>query len=456
MFYTTTIFIISILITMLFVVGTHESAHFFAARLLGVKVLRFSIGFGKTLLRWRDKKGTEYVFALIPLGGYVKMLDEGEGPVAKKDLPFTYNRQPFYKKCLIVAAGPAMNIFCALVLYWLIFVIGFVAVKPIIGEVRPHSIAAEAGLKPNQHIVSIDHHPTTTWTTILLRVVAHAGNQDHLAIQVKEPNQSTSTTHLLDLSDWHLDGLSPDPLASLGITPYQPKIPLVIGAISKDSPAAASSLKIGDHLVAINGTPIKDWPQLITFIKSHPHANIQLTVKRQHQPIEITIKLGEQSNGFLFTSTSGYLGIGPTIKLPDNLLQNIQYGPWQAIAPAWQEIVNFTYLNFMLFGKLITGKVSLQSLGGPITIFETAGEALNYGLVPFLGFLAFLSISVGIINVLPIPGLDGGHLCIQFIEQLIGRPIPEKILLTLYRVGFALIFFVLLQALINDILRMLG
>lgn len=444
--------IVGIFLTIFFVIGTHEYAHFQAARLLGVKILRFSIGFGKTLFHWYDKQGTEYVIALIPLGGYVKMLDEREEHVPKKDLALAFNRQPFYKKFLIVLAGPAMNIFCALALYWLIFVIGFISVKPIIGSVNPRSIAAEGGLKANQEIIRIDNKTATSWTKVMLLLISHAGNQDHLKIEVKNPADKKTEVHILDLSNWHMHELTPDPLEGIGIVPYTPEIPLIIGVIAAKSPALASPLTIGDKILAINNNPIKNWETMSTTILNHPNETVTFTVERQGKIQKFPVKLGYQR--YWFFLKTGYLGISPHFEWPKELLHKIQYPPLEAVSYAWEEISNFTYFNLLLFGKMVTGKLSLQSLGGPITIFESAGDALNYGFLSFIGFLAFLSISIGIINLLPIPGLDGGHLFIQVIEFIIRRPIPEKVLLNLYRIGFLFIFFILIQALMNDLLRL--
>src|SRR5438876_665030 len=200
--------IIGILITIFFVIGTHEFAHFIVARLLGVKVLRFSIGFGKTLFKWYDKSGTEYVIALIPLGGYVKMLDETEETVDEKELHLAYNTQAFYKKFLIVAAGPLTNIFCALILYWLIFMIGFSTAKPLIGSVTPGSIAAQAGLQTKQEIVKVDNQPVSAWAGFTLRLIAHAGDNDNIQIDVNNPDTHIVTQHILNLENWNLDGLT--------------------------------------------------------------------------------------------------------------------------------------------------------------------------------------------------------------------------------------------------------
>jgi regulator of sigma E protease len=444
--------ILGILITIFFVIGTHEFAHFMVARLLGVKVLRFSIGFGKTLFKWYDKSGTEYVIAAIPLGGYVKMLDQSEGSVEEKDLALAYNTQAFYKKFLIVAAGPAMNIVCALVLYWLIFMIGFTTVKPIIGSIAPASIAAQAGLQPKQEIIKVDNDAVSAWPGFILRLIAHAGSNDHLQLATVNPNTQAITQYTINLQHWNLDGLAPDPLASLGITPYFPQAPLIIGKIADKSPAVTAGLQLQDKILSIDNQTIKNWDELINTIISHPDETLIFKIERNKKIIEVPVAISYQRN--ILLEKSGYLGIGPNFIMPQDLLRKIQYGPAQAFSHAWQELYDFTYFNFLLVGKLISGKISLQSLGGPITIFDTAGDALNIGLVSFLGFLAFLSISIGVINVLPIPGLDGGHLFIQFIEFLIRRPLPIQFLSILYRLGFMLILVVLMIAFVNDLLRL--
>lgn len=261
--------------------------------------------------------------------------------------------------CLVVLAGPAANIFCAFALYWLLFVIGITTVKPVIGTISPGSIAAVSGMQANQEIINVDNHNTSSWISVIFRILAHAGDQDKLLIETRSLTNNTQKTYQLKLTHWQLNELTPEPLESLGIEPYAPPI-----------------------------------------------------------------------------------------------LIDIHYSPIAAIKPAWQQITQFTYFNFLLFGKMLTGKISLQSLGGPITIFQTAGDALNYGLRTFISFLAFLSISIGIINLLPIPGLDGGHLLIQCIETVIRRPLPERLLLLLFRLGFIFIIVILVQALVNDVVRL--
>lgn len=442
-----------IILTILFVVGTHEFGHFLMARLLGVKVLTFSIGFGKRLFGWKDKSGTDYVVALIPLGGYVRMLDETEGKVAAADLPKAYNNQPFYKKFLIVAAGPLTNFICAIALYWAIFCIGFVTLKPIIGEVTPGSIAAQAGLKPLQEIVSVNQESTPTWTKILFRILSQTGDEAHINLGVVSAKDPTPKQLTLDLTQWRMDDLNPDPFVSLGFKPYDPPIKLEIGYINPDSPAATANLKLGDKLIAIDGRKITDWVAFITEIQEKPDQAIKLTIKRNNETLIVPITLGSKHH--LISKSTGSLGIAPVFTFPESLQQKIKYGPITAIGKALDETYELTVFNLIIFGKMLTGKLSLQSLGGPITIFDSAGDSLNYGFIPFLSFLAFLSISIGIINIIPIPGLDGGHLLIQAIEALIGRPVPEKIVMILYKAGFLFLMFILATALVNDILRLL-
>lgn len=444
--------IAGIILTILFVVGTHEAGHFIAARLAGVKVLTFSIGFGKKIFSCRDKSGTEYVFAWIPLGGYVRMLDESEGTVKPSELPLAYNNQPFYKKFIIVLAGPLTNFICAFLIYWLIFTLGVVTIKPVIGSIAPHSIAADAGLKPMQEITSIDQQQVKTWTNVLFKILAHTGSQDRMILDVKDFKNNETSTHTLHLDTWKMDNLNPDPLVSLGITPYEPPIKLEIGYIRPDSPAAKSGLKLGDKLIDINNQKIKDWIDIQTQIQSHPDQVLSFTIIRNNKKMTIPVTIGNQHD--MLWRKTGLLGIGPEFKMPDEMLQRIQYNPLEAIPKAVSETYDFAKFNLLLFGKMITGKLSLKSIGGPITIFDTAGDSLNYGFLPFIGFLAFLSVSLGVINLFPIPGLDGGHLFLQLIEAITRQKIPEHMMSILFRLGFLFLMLVMIQALVNDVLRL--
>lgn len=441
-----------ILLTIFLVVGVHEFGHFIVARLSGIKVLRFSIGFGKPLYRWYDKKGTEYVLAAIPLGGYVKMVDEREENVLASDLPYSFNRQPLYKRIAVICAGPFSNLIFAALLYWLLFVIGFTTIKPIIGEVTPNSIAAMAGLKPQQEILQIDHEPTSGWYAVIIRLFEHAGDQGTLQIQATSPNATQSTNYQLNLASWKMDELKPDPLKSLGIEPYAPKIPAVIDVIQPNSPAEQAGLKPKDQIIAIGNQSIKDWMEIVNIIAFAPEQTLEFHIIRDKKEMTLPVTIGVKHA--FFVKKYGYLGMMPHYVLPPNLLRHEQYGPIAAIPKAYSQVKLFTHMNFIMLEKLIEGKVSLKSLGGPLTIFESAGTALNNGIIPFMSFLAFLSISIGIINIFPIPGLDGGHLLFQIIELIIRRPLSERTQILLYRLGLILLMLLIAQAITNDILRL--
>lgn len=448
----TLISIAGIVITLLFVVGTHEAAHFFTARALGVKVLAFSIGFGKTIFSFTDKRGTQFALAWIPLGGFVRMLDSREDKVSATDFPRAYDQQPYYKKSLIILAGPACNLFCAFVLYWLVFVTGFVAVKPIIGPVQAQSIAATAGLQPEQQIISIDGQETKTWAMVLFRLIAHMGNEDTVNVTTRGMQSAKTTEHALNLAHWNLDGLNPDLFGSLGFQPYEPPIPLVIEVVLPNSPAALAGLKVKDKLVSYNNVKIADWNQLLTLLNTTPETTVPMVVSRNGK--KVTVNITPTVTKHWFKPTTKHLGIAPYFIYPAKLLDKVQYGPLAALPQAGTQLFDFIRFNLLFFKKLVTGKLSLQSLGGPITIFDSAGQALNVGWLPFASFLAFLSIAIGVINLLPIPGLDGGQWLMQTIETCIRRPLPEKVTELLYRAGFFIIIFVLIQAIINDVLRL--
>jgi len=444
--------VVGIILTLLIIIGVHELGHFLAARWLGVKVLRFSLGFGKALWRRTDKRGTEYMIAAIPLGGYVKMLDEDEGPIPDNQRHLSFNIQPFYKKFLIVAAGPFFNLILAFILYWLLFIIGFNSIAPVIGKVTPQSIASEAGLKPNQEIVSVDNTPTTGWMGVIIRILSHTGETGSLPIETKPLNTTTINPYSLDLKNWQMNNLKPDPLESLGIVPFEPNIPPIIDQVAADSPAAKAQLQIGDKITQINGKPIHDWLDMVAIVDKNPSQPLNFTLNRQGKIQTIIVTTGYQRD--MLFKKHGYLGVTPQFKWPPGMFRKIQYGPILAVTHAWQNICDFTFLNFNLVGKLITGKASLKSLSGPISIFQSAGLALNQGIASFMSFLAFLSISIGIINIFPIPGLDGGHILFQVIEVIIRRPIPQRYLVLLYRLGVIVLLMLIFQAITNDILRL--
>jgi regulator of sigma E protease len=444
--------IIGIIITILLVVGIHEGGHFLMAKWANIKVLRFSIGFGKALCTWHDKSGTEYVLAAIPLGGYVKMLDEDEEDVPESEKHLAFNRQPFYKKFAVIAAGPISNFVLAFLIYWALFIVGFVSIAPVIGKVAPNSIAAQAGIKPQQEISQLEGKEVHSWMNIIIKLLSRAGDQSSLVLGMKELNDNNVKNVKLDLSNWHMDNLRPDPLLSIGITPFEPLIPNVIGKIVPDSPAAHNGLQSGDQITAVNGKATQDWYALVDVFSDKPDKTLTFTLIRNHKIIMLPVKIGSKHS--FWQQSYGYLGMSPAFEWPKELLRHNQYNPIAAIPHAWEDVAMFTNMNFMVFGKIITGKISLESLGGPITIFENAGTALNNGIMSFLSFLAFLSISIGVINILPIPGLDGGHILFQVIELIRRKPLQERSLILFYRLGMIFLLLLMVQALVNDLMRL--
>lgn len=444
--------IFGVIITIFLIVGIHEFGHFIVARMCGIKVLKFSIGFGKALYRWYDKKGTEYVLAAIPLGGYVQMLDENEKNVPAEELHLAFNRQSLYKRVAVILAGPLFNFIFAFIIYWFIFIIGFTTVKPLIGKVLPNSIAANAGLKAQDEIISIAEQPTQSWPKVLIRLSQYIGNQDTLIIETQPQHSKTITTHTLDLAQWKIDALKPDPLTTLGIEPYEPNIPAIIGTIQTGSAADHAKLKQGDTIISIDNTPVKNWIEATTIISNHPSQTLTFKVKRGNNILLIPVTV-DTKRKYIFEK-HGFIGVNPQFTWPANILRHIQYSPIKALSYANRNLMDFIDLNFIVLGKMLTGKISLLSLGGPISIFQGAGTAFQTGILPFFSFLAFLSIAIGVINILPIPGLDGGYLLFYCIELITRRRVSPALQILFIRLGLILLMILLAQALSNDIMRL--
>lgn len=443
--------IVSFIIALMVLVAIHEYGHFIVARWLGVKVLRFSIGFGRVLLSWRDKKSTQYAISAIPLGGYVKMLDEREGPVHEDQLPYAFNRQPLWKRVAIVLAGPLFNIFFAILAYWLMFCIGITQVVPVIGDVAPNSIAQRAGLQAQQEIVAIAGESVTSWTDVRLKILAELGRDSTLPITTQAVGTNHRHLHLLDLSGWRLDGSDIPVLGSIGIYPDYPDQPAIIGSVVPDTPAAKIGLQPGDKILQLNQKTVVSWEDFVHNIAKHPRKKVTIKLERGTQTLSYTVLLDERTEG---QRSIGYLGVQtvPT-KWPAYLLRSLHYNPLVAIVPAIKTTWDIFILSWQMLGKMVVGNLSLKTVSGPIGIAQGAGYSASMGFSYFLNFLALISLSLAMVNLLPIPMLDGGHLLYFLIEAITRRPVSPRIQLVGMRVGITFLLAVMLLAFYNDLSR---
>jgi regulator of sigma E protease len=443
---------IAFIVTILVLVSFHEAGHFGVAKLLGIKVLKFSIGFGKPLARFYDKQGTEYVLALLPLGGYVKLLDEREAPVDENEKHLAFNRQPLWARLLVVLAGPATNILFAILGFWLMFMIGTEAYRPIIGEVKANSVASQAGITSQDQIIKIDGHLTPSLQKVILAIVLRLGEKGSMVMEVNNVKTHQTSTHWLDLSQWKINPLNPDPLSSLGIEPIKPQIPAIIYEVEPDSPAAKAGLRPADKILSVNDKPINDWLQLLAYAQARPGNIIKLTYQRQQLIKTVELKIEGLVRGF---KSIGYLGVRPApVKVPPEYRFERKYGPIKALGVATHETSEFLIFNFVVLKKMLFGQLSLNSLGGPITIFQTADSALKQGFTIFLGFLSLISVMLAFVNLLPIPGLDGGHLLNYLIEFIKGSPVSVKYEIISLKIGLFLLLLLMVLATFNDLMRL--
>ena len=433
-------------------VTIHEYGHFWVARRCGVKVLRFSVGFGSPLLRWHDRQGTEFVVAAIPLGGYVKMLDEREGDVPPELLDQSFNRKSVQQRIAIVAAGPVANFLLALLFFWVVAMLGSQQVRPVIGAVEAGSLADVAGLQVGQEIVAVDGEPTTGWAAVNLQLVSRLGESGRLDLAVREPGSSVDSPRQIVLDNWLRGADEPDPISSLGIRPWRPALQPVLAQLDPEGPAFAAGLQVGDRLLALDGQSLADWQQLVDQVRGLPGKKISLRVERQGQQLDVPLTLAARGEA---EALSGYLGAGVAGgEWPPEMLREVSYGPLEAIAEGAKNTWTMSVLTLNSLKKMLFGELSVKNLSGPITIAKVAGASAESGLSDFLKFLAYLSISLGVLNLLPIPVLDGGHLLFYLVEWVRGRPLSERIQGWGMQIGISLVIGVMLLALVNDLGRL--
>ncbi|KNC06292.1 sigma E protease regulator RseP [Pseudomonas sp. RIT-PI-a] len=443
--------IIGTLVALGVLVTFHEFGHFWVARRCGVKVLRFSVGFGTPLLRWHDRQGTEFVVAAIPLGGYVKMLDEREGEVPVDQADQSFNRKSVRQRIAIVAAGPAANFLLALVFFWLLAMLGTQQLKPVVGSVEPGSIAATAGLMAGGEIVAVDGESTAGWAAVNLQMVRRLGETGSLQLTVRGPGSDAETTRSLALSQWLQGSEEPDPIRSLGIRPWRPALEPILAELDPNGPAQSAGLRNGDRLLALDGQPLGDWQQVVDLVRQRPDSRIVLRVERDNAQLDVPVNLVSKGEG----KATGYLGAGvKPVEWPPQMLREVSYGPLDAVVEGARRTWTMSVLTLDSLKKMLFGELSVKNLSGPITIAKVAGASAQSGFGDFLNFLAYLSISLGVLNLLPIPVLDGGHLLFYLIEWVRGRPVSDRVQGWGIQIGISLVVGVMLLALINDLGRL--
>lgn len=433
----------------------HEFGHYLVARWCGVKVLRFSVGFGRAL--WRARLGrdrTEWVVAALPLGGFVKMLDEHEGPVAPEELHRAFNRQRVWRRIAIVAAGPTANFLLAIVFYWALFVGGVQEAKPIVASPATGTLAEQAGLTRGETIRRINGEPTPSWQQVRWRLLQLAVEKRAARLEVID-SKHRPAWRTLDLSNFDLEGFDSDPLARLGLRLDRPDIAPVIGKLVPGSVAEAGGLQVGDRVISIDGRPVRVWEDLVAAVRAHPEETIRLRIARGEQEISLSLRPEAVAQG---GERFGRIGAAPQID-PDamkDLLTTVHYSVGTALGMALERTWETSLFSLKMLGKMITGEVSWRNLSGPVTIADYAGQSAQLGISAYVAFLALISISLGVLNLLPIPLLDGGHLLYYLVEIFKGSPVSERTMELGQRFGLTVLLGLMVFAFYNDLNRLLA
>ncbi|WP_395344537.1 RIP metalloprotease RseP [Ningiella sp. W23] len=429
-------------------VAVHEWGHYYVAKLCKVKVLRFSIGFGKPLYKRITSSGMEFVIAAIPLGGYVRMLDGRVDEVRPEEESVAFNFQPVWQRIAIVAAGPIVNFIFAIFALAAIGMIGQQFAKPIIGEIIEQSYAASSGLSVGDQVLAIGDHETSNWRDVTIELSTYSG-EDVIPITVKTDRGFTQTLNI-DIAGWKIDPEQSDLFTALGFQPYRPEPTKTIGFIQADSPAQLGGLQINDTFEKIDGTNVENWSQTVQLIEQLADERVILEVLRNDELVELEVTIGSRED----QPEAGFLGINPIQEpWPQEYVQEVQLGFFAALVEGTKQTWRLMGVTLEMLGKLLTGDVSVKNLSGPISIAQGAGVSASFGIVAFLSFLALISVNLGIINLLPLPILDGGHLLYFTIEWITGKPVSEAIQEIGFKVGGVLLFMVMATAIINDILR---
>ena len=433
----------------------HEFGHYIVARQVGVKVLRFSVGFGRSV--WSKRMGrdnTEWAIGLFPLGGYVKMLDEREGAVAPEELHRSFNRQSVWRRMAIVVAGPGANLLLAVFVYWGLFWHGMEELRPIMGKPVATSAAAMAGIENGERVLKVGGELVQTWQDMRWVLISRAVDQDSIELELINQRNEIAIRRL-DVSSARADGWEGDALEKLGLSFYRPRVPPVIGQISPDSVAAAAGLTSGDEVLLIDNKPIATWSDVVYTVRSSPGKPLKFEVLRQSERLVVDIKPANVEEG------GHEIGrIGASVKdsgvSRSELMTTVRYGPLSALGKALDETWDKSAFSLVMIGKMITGEVSWRNISGPVTIADYAGQSAKLGIDYYLKFLALVSISLAVLNLLPIPILDGGHLLYYVLEIIKRGPLSERSMEIGQQIGLALMLMLMAFAFYNDINRLIS
>ncbi|SCY01457.1 regulator of sigma E protease [Nitrosospira sp. Nsp13] len=448
--------IIAFVVALGLLIVFHEFGHYLVARWCGVKVLRFSIGFGQPLLtkRWGNDQ-TEWVVAALPLGGYVKMLDEREGEVAPEDLTRSFNRKPVVHRFAIVAAGPVANFLLAIILYWVLFMLGVSGMKPVVGPIAPATPAAFAAFEMGETIVKIGTEPVATWQDARWVLLSHAVERSPAVIVDVIDRSGEIVSRQLDLSSMQSSDLDGDFLRKIGLSSYQPAIKPIIAKVTADSAGSRAGLLPGDEIVSVNGSKTTLWEEVVQRIRTSPGVPLALEIQRNNRITNIEVVPDTTTeNG----EKIGRIGIGPQIDQDEleKLLIKVSYPAGPALIKAVHKTWEMSVFTLQMLWKMVVGEVSWKNVSGPITIADYAGKSAQMGLASYLGFLALISISLGVLNLLPIPILDGGHLMYYVVEIVKGSPLSVRATEIGQQVGMALLFTLMAFAIYNDVSRLIS
>lgn len=433
----------------------HEFGHYLAARLCGVKVLRFAFGFGPTLWSRRaGRDGTEWALAAFPLGGYVKMLDEREGAVAPHELTRAFNRQSVGRRAFIVVAGPAANLLLAVFLYWTVFLYGVPELMPRLGAAPAQSTAAVAGVPPGGLVRAVNRQPIATWQELRWEVLRRALDGEVVELEVESP-QHEIAKYRLDVTRFPLQDLEKDPLRPLGLVLFRPRVPAVVGRVAPDSAAAEAGFASDDRILSIDGRAVGEWADVSAATRGAAGRRLQIEIERDGRTMSLAVVPREVEEGGQRIGRLGLLAKGADAPQPDMLIE-VRYGPFEAASRAVAQTWDTAILSLRMMGRMITGDLSWKNLSGPVTIADYAGQSARMGLSYYLRFLAVISISLGVLNLLPIPVLDGGHLMYYLIEFIQRGPVSERVMEIGQQIGLALLALLMAFAFYNDIIRLVS